>query len=168
MINNARVYKRLRAPSQVVESATRQYAFVHFAVVIDLHDMSIKNRSARHCQLMTEDHTPRHRSPQEKKALSYAKDRRNAYGQNDKASRKAIPARKNGESRRVRRKANQTLSSIDRLAEESAEVSESSLNHDIDRIGAWKKFPYASLREFLIIQTHRRSARQKRKRRSAE
>lgn len=30
------------------------------------------------------------RSPQEKKALSYARDRRNAYGENDKSSRKNI------------------------------------------------------------------------------
>lgn len=34
------------------------------------------------------------KSPQEKKALSYVKDRRNAYGENDKASRNAIPLRK--------------------------------------------------------------------------
>ena len=31
------------------------------------------------------------KSPQEKKALSYAKDRRNTYGENDKSSRKNIP-----------------------------------------------------------------------------
>ena len=30
------------------------------------------------------------RSPQEKKTLSYAKDRRNDYGENDKSSRKSI------------------------------------------------------------------------------
>lgn len=30
------------------------------------------------------------RDPQEKKALSYAKDRRNDYGENDKGSRKGI------------------------------------------------------------------------------
>lgn len=34
------------------------------------------------------------KTPQEKKALSYAKDCRNTYGENDKASRKAIPLRK--------------------------------------------------------------------------
>lgn len=39
------------------------------------------------------------KTPQDKKALSYAKDRRNTYGENDKSSRKAIPARKAGESR---------------------------------------------------------------------
>lgn len=43
------------------------------------------------------------RSPQEKKRLSYAKDRRNDYGQNDKAARKAIPARKRIANRIVRR-----------------------------------------------------------------
>ncbi|WP_328404306.1 hypothetical protein [Nocardia sp. NBC_00403] len=31
------------------------------------------------------------RTPQEKKQLSYTKDRRNAYGENDKSSRKNIP-----------------------------------------------------------------------------
>jgi hypothetical protein len=34
------------------------------------------------------------RSPQEEKALSYAKDRRYAYGNNSKAARKAVPRRK--------------------------------------------------------------------------
>jgi hypothetical protein len=34
------------------------------------------------------------RSPPEKKALSYAKDRRNAYGENSKSSRKSIRQRK--------------------------------------------------------------------------
>jgi hypothetical protein len=37
---------------------------------------------------------PKVLTPQEKKALSYAKDRRNTYGQNDKAARKAIPLNK--------------------------------------------------------------------------
>ncbi|MBY8874251.1 hypothetical protein K7640_20690 [Micromonospora sp. PLK6-60] len=32
----------------------------------------------------------RRRSPQEKKALSYARDRRNSYGANDKSSRRGI------------------------------------------------------------------------------
>ena len=37
---------------------------------------------------------PMRRSPHEKKALSYAKDRRYAYGNNSKAARKAVPRRK--------------------------------------------------------------------------
>jgi hypothetical protein len=38
--------------------------------------------------------TARRRSPQEDKVLSYAKDRRNGYGENDKSSRRAIRVRK--------------------------------------------------------------------------
>jgi hypothetical protein len=37
---------------------------------------------------------PKVLTPQQKKALSYANDRRNTYGQNDKAARKAIPLNK--------------------------------------------------------------------------
>ena len=37
---------------------------------------------------------PRPRSPQEKKVLSYLRDGRNSYGENDKASRKNIPRSK--------------------------------------------------------------------------
>jgi hypothetical protein len=49
------------------------------------------------------------RSPAEKKALSYARDRRNAYGQNDKASRKAISLRKRKVNRANRHAARQQL-----------------------------------------------------------
>jgi hypothetical protein len=45
-------------------------------------------------------------TPQEKKALSYARDCRNTYGENDKASRKAIPLRKAASIRKERRKLN--------------------------------------------------------------
>jgi hypothetical protein len=51
----------------------------------------------------------RPRSPQEKKALSLQKDRRNRYGENDKASRKAIPAAKARSHRIVRRADKQAL-----------------------------------------------------------
>jgi len=39
------------------------------------------------------------KSPQEKKTLSLQKDRRNSYGNNDKAARTAIPLRKALENR---------------------------------------------------------------------
>ena len=42
-------------------------------------------------------------SPQEKKELSLQKDRRNAYGENDKASRKNIPRAKARVNRANRR-----------------------------------------------------------------
>ncbi|KIT17429.1 hypothetical protein [Jannaschia aquimarina] len=43
-------------------------------------------------------------TPQQKKALSYARDHRPAYGQNDKAARKLVPLRKAQERRASRRK----------------------------------------------------------------
>ncbi len=52
----------------------------------------------------------RRKTPQEKKILSYQKDRRNAYGQNDKASRKSIPLRKRLAHRSARRAAKTALS----------------------------------------------------------
>ncbi len=68
----------------------------------------------------------RRKTPQEKKKYSYAKDRRNAYGENDKSSRKNIPRRKKAPHRANRRRAGQILETItgavDESAEEGAEV----------------------------------------------
>ena len=99
------------------------------------------------------------RSPQEKKAFSYANDRRNIYGENDKASRKAIPARKAGENRKVRRKARQSVEMLDNADEGTAEVVESSLRHDSERVGGWKKSPDAPLADYIALQARRRSWR---------
>lgn len=51
----------------------------------------------------------RRRSPQEKKRLSYAKDRRNRYGENDKSSRKNIPRAKRRRLRAERHRTHQAL-----------------------------------------------------------
>ena len=48
-------------------------------------------------------------TPQQKKQLSLRKDRRERYGQNDKASRKLVPLRKAQAQRRVRRADKQML-----------------------------------------------------------
>lgn len=101
----------------------------------------------------------RPRTPQEKKSLSYANDRRNTYGENDKASRKAIPARKAGENRKVRRKANQALNVIDRLDDENAAVIESSLKQDLERVGGWTKSPDVPLSEYMELRARFRSWR---------
>ena len=45
----------------------------------------------------------RRKTPQEKKRLSLQKDRRNAFGENDKASRRAVPRRKASVNRANRR-----------------------------------------------------------------
>lgn len=99
------------------------------------------------------------RTPQEKKALSYEHDRRNTYGQNDKASRKAIPARKARENRKVRRKANQALTVVERLSDETAVIVESSLMHDVERVGGWTKSPDEPLGDLLALQARRRASR---------
>ena len=99
------------------------------------------------------------RSPQDKKALSYANDRRNAYGESDKASRKAVPARKAGENRKVRRKARQAVTVLEQADEAAAEVTESSLRHDLERVGGWKKSPDAPLADYIELQARRRSWR---------
>lgn len=48
-------------------------------------------------------------TPQEKKRLSYLKDRRNTYGENAKASRRSIPRNKRIRSRSERRMARQAF-----------------------------------------------------------
>lgn len=74
------------------------------------------------------------RSPQERKALSYAKDRRNAYGQNDKAARKAIPRNKKNANRSVRRVAKQALS-----------MEDTEILAPPDHKRKWRKAPDATL-----------------------
>ena len=96
------------------------------------------------------------KSPQEKKALSYAKDRRNDYRENDKASRKAIPLRKARENRQNRRKVAQALSIVPQLDEAAAALIESSALHDINRVGGWKKKADIPLAEFVGRQIRRR------------
>jgi hypothetical protein len=54
------------------------------------------------------------KTPREKKLLSYAKDCRTTYGENDKASRKYIRLRKAGVNRGYRRRINQYLQEINK------------------------------------------------------
>ncbi|WP_421933374.1 hypothetical protein [Phenylobacterium sp.] len=106
---------------------------------------------------------PTPKSPQEKKQISYASDRRNSYGENDKASRKLIPLRKAQAARSVRRKVNQAVAAIPELDEASAAVVESSARHDVDRVGGWTKSPDKALGEYLDQQKGRREFRSGRK-----
>ncbi|MFG1790466.1 hypothetical protein [Nocardia sp. NPDC049149] len=66
------------------------------------------------------------RSPQEKKQLSYAKDRRNNYGENDKASRKNLPRKRARVHRANRHQAHTDLHGaigpVDAEASDAAEV----------------------------------------------
>ena len=86
------------------------------------------------------------KTPHEKKALSYEKDRRNTYGGNDKASRRLIPLQKASVSRNYRRKINQVLNKATGSKEpgypETAEIA----THDIRRKD-WKKDSDEPLKE---------------------
>lgn len=62
------------------------------------------------------------KSPQEKKRLSLKKDRRNTYGENDKASRKNIPRSKAKSHRAVRHTAKDDLHKLIAAGEEAADV----------------------------------------------
>ena len=70
-------------------------------------------------------------TPQEKKILSYAKDCRNTYGENDKSSRKAIPRRKQQQRQNERRVLKANL-------KKSVEGSEE-LVIERPKLGMWRK-----------------------------
>jgi hypothetical protein len=105
----------------------------------------------------------RQRSPGEKKALSYAKDRRNCYGENDKASRKAIPLRKAKSHRADRRKSAGALAGYETLDEDVAALTENALIDDLDRIKRWKKSPDRTLGQHVVGQQVSRGHREGRK-----
>jgi hypothetical protein len=106
------------------------------------------------------------RSPEEEKALSYARDCRNAYGENDKASRKLIPLRKAQESRKVRRNVTQELTALPAAGDEAADLIESSARQDVQRVGGWRKARDAPLGELVAGGLRARESRVGRKARS--
>ena len=107
------------------------------------------------------------RSSPTKKALSNANDRRNRYGDNDKAARKLIPVRKPQDSRQDRRKVAQELSVLSRLPEEAAAVLESSARHDVHRVrGGWRKSADHTLRKVIAWALARKKRRAGRKAKS--
>jgi hypothetical protein len=85
----------------------------------------------------------RRRSPQDKKLLSYLKDRRNDYGESDKASRKAIPARKAWVNRTYRR----AIREVTRT--ETNQIDELAVDVEQVRRKPWKKSPDRPLGEHL-------------------
>lgn len=63
------------------------------------------------------------KTPQEKKGLSFQKDGRNAYGNNDKASRKGLPRKKKLTNRAYRRRANAPLMQPHVASDPDVEIS---------------------------------------------
>jgi hypothetical protein len=95
------------------------------------------------------------KTPQQKKALSYRKDCRNIYGNSDKAARNAIPARKAVEHRTSRRKANQSLDRAECVDEAALDLIESSIRHDVHRVGGWTKGADQPLEEYIAYKAMR-------------
>lgn len=95
------------------------------------------------------------KTPQEKKALSYAKDCRNNYGANDKASRKIIPLRKAKANRSDRKKVNDILQKIEKQSDiESIELVENEVL-SVKR-NDWKKYPDEPLEKVVEKKLDRR------------
>jgi hypothetical protein len=97
---------------------------------------------------------PSRKSPQEKKRLSYERDRRNTVGENDKASRKNIPLRKRLRAPAPRHKLNQQLADglklggLDEGDHIEAEVAPA-------KPRSWRKIPDTPLGDYLARRRSR-------------
>ncbi|RZU76370.1 hypothetical protein EV384_5018 [Micromonospora kangleipakensis] len=95
----------------------------------------------------------RRRSPQEKKALSYALDCRNDYGGNDKASRLAIPRNKRFPRRANRHHDHQRLAGLTGAPDPAIdEVVEVRLRGR--RPKSWRKLPDLPLGRHVERRRH--------------
>jgi hypothetical protein len=96
------------------------------------------------------------KSPQEKKRLSYERDRRNAYGENDKSSRRNIPRSKRAPNRANRRLAAAILASA--LGEPDADAEEAAEQRLLTkRPKSWRKWADAPLATVVAYQLRRRA-----------
>jgi hypothetical protein len=100
------------------------------------------------------------RSPQEKKALSYAKDRRNDYGENDKSSRKSIRRNKRTPNRSDRHREHQVLASATgvTIVAEVVEQAETKLlaKKSMWMTKRWRKYRDAPLADIVENRLRRR------------
>ena len=96
------------------------------------------------------------RTPQEKKKLSYDRDRRNVYGEAPHAARKSIPLRKALRNRANRHYANQQLT-YDGIGfdEEIADQIGSRIKHKVAQ--EWEKHPDAPLGEVIAEKSRKRA-----------
>ncbi|GAB4587200.1 hypothetical protein [Nocardia sp. IFM 10818] len=102
------------------------------------------------------------RSPQEKKALSYTKDRRNDYGENDKSSRKNIRRNKRIPNRADRHREHRVLSkATGSLSTEAGEQAATDLQakKSMWQTKRWRKWRDTPLSDMVIHKLERRSER---------
>ena len=100
------------------------------------------------------------RTPQEKKELSYERDRRNVYGRAPHASRKLIPLNKALRNRANRHYENQQVDYQGPVPDEDlADELGSSLHHRVPQ--EWKKYPDAPLGEVVAKKSRKRAIARK-------
>ena len=100
------------------------------------------------------------RTPQEKKKLSYERDRRNVYGRAPHASRRLIPLNKALRNRANRHYENQQVDYQGPVPEEAvADELESSIHHRAPQ--EWEKYPDAPLGEVVATKSGRRAIMRK-------
>jgi hypothetical protein len=102
------------------------------------------------------------KDPQERKALSYARDRRNDYGENDKSSRKNIRRNKRLPNRADRHRERQVLADATGIGvvDDAAERVESQLLAKRSKwmTKQWRKVRDAPLAEVVVSKLRRRAA----------
>ncbi len=102
------------------------------------------------------------RTPQEKKRLSYKRDRRNVYGENSKSSRKNIPRSKALDIRRERHATHQAIHSAVGAPSEDQQVA-AELAAPVTKARQWRKQPDEPLGEYLAAKRKRPPHRRVRK-----
>ncbi len=95
------------------------------------------------------------RSPQEKKRLSYDNDRRNAYGESDKGSRKTIPRLKRHVNKANRHHDRQTLLHSTGMRQPDTEDTTEDRLHG-GKPKTWRKSPDETLRHAVARKLKRR------------
>jgi hypothetical protein len=95
------------------------------------------------------------KTPQEKKAESYAKDRRNTYGENAKSSRRNIARNQRLRNRAYRRIARQAFGSA---ATDDERVDAAEARVKLKHRKGWRKVPDTPLGEVVRKKLTRREA----------
>jgi hypothetical protein len=102
------------------------------------------------------------KTPQQKKALSYGKDRRNCYGENSKSSRKNIPKTRAHTHRAYRQKVKQSLH-LESSVVLPDELEQQEIRAISVRRKEWKKVPDQPLAQHVVEQATGRKIRENKK-----
>ncbi|MFJ1755903.1 hypothetical protein [Kitasatospora sp. NPDC088134] len=95
----------------------------------------------------------RRKTPQEKKRLSYLKDRRNTYGENDKSSRRNIARSRRANHHAVRGRERLALV---RVRASEGQLDDSEVQFARRSTGRWRKAPDTPLAAVVAARLERR------------